>query len=263
MASLAGGVSDSSAVRFNHLWSVPLIAEKGCPIDDLEVDRECDAIKKSLVGNCIDWRSTVAHKREFLHCMQHCDILHFTGHGTSKGIALEYDAELGDPSKLGECQFVSPDDLRKMPFGQGKVPKLVFVSACHSELIGRVLVDCGVQHVVAIDKATPVLDKASLDFAGLFYRELFEGKSVREAFDTSRGSVRLEKHAAAGRSGLREEDKFLLLPDDPARALVHDQPVVARAEGQLSDATPDFLGRPSNLLRSVRVCGINAQGRWF
>ena len=58
--------------------------------------------------------------------------------------------------------------------GEARRPDLVFVSACHSEDVGRAFVKVGVPHVVAITKDSPVLDNASQEFAESFYAALLQ-----------------------------------------------------------------------------------------
>jgi hypothetical protein len=67
-------------------------------------------------------------------------ILHFSCHGHPLYLALE--------DGWGGLQTLGVDDLRKWITLGGKNLQFVFVSACHSSLIGQAFVDAGVQHVV-------------------------------------------------------------------------------------------------------------------
>jgi hypothetical protein len=58
------------------------------------------------------------------------------------------------------------------------VPKLVFLSACHSELAGHLFVKAGCQHVIACRASERVMDLTARLFMQFFYRALFQGKTV-------------------------------------------------------------------------------------
>jgi len=47
--------------------------------------------------------------------------------------------------------------------------QLVFLSACHSEQIGKVFLQNGVPHVICIKQEDEVLDQAALDFTKSLY----------------------------------------------------------------------------------------------
>jgi hypothetical protein len=143
-----------SKFYFNHLWSSPLLDQNGRPVDELEVDKERKMIE-DIIKKCgfeINFRSAVATSREFQLEAAHCDIAHFSGHGTDGQVALEHRCEPYTDS-IGQMDILSTKELKALCDESGFKPKLVFVSACHSEKIGNAFVEIGVPHVVAIRKS--------------------------------------------------------------------------------------------------------------
>lgn len=139
---------------FHHLWSSPLLDQQGRPVDELEVDKERkmieELIKKSDL-KMINFRSAVATCKEFQMEASNCDIAHFSGHGLDGQVGLEHRCEPYTDS-IGKMDILSTESLKKLCDECEFKPKLVFVSACHSEKIGNAFVEIGVPHVVAIRK---------------------------------------------------------------------------------------------------------------
>ena len=50
--------------------------------------------------------------------------------------------------------------------------ELVFLAACHSEMIGNAFLNAGVKHVVCIGQQDEVLDNAALLFTKFFYKAI-------------------------------------------------------------------------------------------
>lgn len=98
--------------------------------------------------------------------------MHFSGHGTSTGLAFE--TEVGVADQLG-CE-----DLGKfLRSGSEMKVKLAFVSACHSQSIGETFNLAGVPHVVAVRWDHKVPDTTCQKFERAFYTVLLEGKTVQ------------------------------------------------------------------------------------
>ena len=86
---------------------------------------------------------------------------------------------------------------------------VVFLAACHSELIGDMFIKSGVKHVVCIKQKDEVLDAAALTFTKFFYKDLMEQKTVCDAFFAAKGHVEF-------RYKKFESDMFTLLPKQDA-----------------------------------------------
>jgi hypothetical protein len=67
----------------------------------------------------------------------------------------------------------------------------VLVGACHSEQVGEIIKEkLPNAIVIAISKATPVLDKSATMFAEEFYDLILQGYSPLRAFKLAKSSVR-------------------------------------------------------------------------
>jgi len=67
--------------------------------------------------------------------------------------------------------------------------QLVFINACHSEAVARVFIDAGVPCVVAVNSELKIEDSIAQRFSESFYWQLFEGKTVEEAFRHARAAI--------------------------------------------------------------------------
>jgi hypothetical protein len=67
----------------------------------------------------------------------------------------------------------------------GDKVKLVFVSACHSEIIGNIFLQARVPIVVCVNSESMILSEVCGLFARNFYNYLFNGMSPNEAFSKS------------------------------------------------------------------------------
>jgi len=56
--------------------------------------------------------------------------------------------------------------------------KLAFVSACHSEIIGQILLNSGIPVVIAVNSNTEIADEVCLIFSRNFYMYLLQGLTV-------------------------------------------------------------------------------------
>ena len=205
------------------LFSAPLVAPDGEPLAALDIEAERNAIVRELttINRQIKLRIGFATTDELsLGIADGFNILHLSGHGHQDFLLFE-DGKGGSHQVTGEF-------LKKL-IGAGGPFELAIVSACHSELIGKMIVEAGVRHVVAIRCDVPVLDLAAIAFVGHFYRNLFRGESVQKAFEMAKlmveGNPELMKikpqlelvAQVEGEPFVNEENKFILLPtDDPS-----------------------------------------------
>ena len=142
-------------------------------------------------------------------------ILHFCGHGIPRSLVFEHD------SKLGVASRVSADSLQytTQPSG-GDGVDLVFISASHSENVGKAFIRAGAKHVIAIRQDEQLHDQTDASFAEQFYVSLVQGKSVRHAFTVAKQTLAV-KHR--GNTYLEfEHMKYIILPKDTNRIGIHD-----------------------------------------
>ncbi|MGQ9829980.1 MAG: CHAT domain-containing protein, partial [Roseiflexus sp.] len=274
-------------LRMLALIAAPLVRKEGdnlLPITPLPVYGEL----KALADICrrqnvaLTMQTAIATTAQignlFATAAQPFDILHFIGHGSWDGQSGTLVLE----DEVGVARSIDAAELQRLI---GHAPcRLAFLNACHSAGLAEVLLNAGVPHVVAINAAEPVLDRAACAFAERFYAALLAGSPLAEAFAAGRAAVatddelrRLLDPQTLQPYNLNEEIKFLLLPDgDP----IHEQPLVAappRGKPQielwrwdrtnLSPVSADpFVGRSRELhdiaraLRDNRCVAVHGMG---
>ncbi|MBU6360421.1 MAG: tetratricopeptide repeat protein, partial [Chloroflexi bacterium] len=251
--------------RMGVLWAAPLIYEKDGqrhPIDLLNVQQERQRLHDSLNeaghsgGNAVLLREMIATVPNLQKLLSiGCQILHYSGHGAPDFLAFEGEA--------GMAHALSADALRQLLQVAGAtVPKLVFVSACHSRVAGEAFAAAGVAHVVAVRVEQAVLDEAASVFARQFYLALLMGQTVRQAFAQGQQAVLNDYTLGTWGAAADEHDKFLLLPPDAD----HEQAILANGlRGQwraeqvpqaacvLPAAPSLFVGRGDDLQKAVAM----------
>jgi hypothetical protein len=152
-----------------------------------------------------------------------CRMLHYTGIGKPSCLIFEKE------KPVGETNVLSIETLTELFAAGGVRTQLVFVSARHSEIVGRAFIAAGVRHVVAMKWDAKVSDRAACIFAEFFYLSIAMGRTVRQAFEVA-------STAAVTETGVSSEDEqFLLLPADGE----HDLAVFDDAEmGEFVDESP-------------------------
>jgi hypothetical protein len=141
-------------------------------------------------------------------------VLHISCHGHPDYLALE--------NGCGDMQALPVEDLRRfIAIGGGNL-QVVFVSACFSRRAGEAFIAAGIKHVVCCRQDQKFRDVAAAEFAKNFYRALACKKSLRQAFYLAKEAVRVSPVVVDSRI---ESDKFLLLPEKPAKDEYHDVPV--------------------------------------
>ncbi len=117
--------------------------------------------------------------------MQHNpEILHFSGHGHTKGIGMETDAGL-----TNVIPNAALEDLFKL---YKNVIKIVVLSACHSSAQAEIISRIGIYVIGMNDEVDTT---AATEFSKGFYQALGEGKTVEQAF--SFGKVHLASYDTA------------------------------------------------------------------
>lgn len=204
---------------------------------------------QEMEGAAIVWKEVCATVPNFSRIVQSrdgCDVLHFSGHGVpardGKPPALTFEDD------NGLCHLMPGSNLKELFLAAefSKRVKCVFVSACHSEDIGKAFEEANVPHVVAVAAKSRVHDEASIKFADMFYNSLINGSSVKTAFDSAKYSV--EKDPMVGSIEAR---KFVLMgKGDPAKS----KPFASLARGSFrteskhthtdcNDVASPFVGR--------------------
>ena len=95
-------------------------------------------------------------------------------------------------TKLTDGELVSSKQLNKLIRQYGVKLELVFVAACKSEFVGRIFQRAGAKHVICVKEGAEVLDKAALIFARTFYKLIFRGLIICEAFNQAKAAVEFE-----------------------------------------------------------------------
>ncbi len=217
------------------LFSAPLVAPDGEPLDALDMKAERDSIVRELSAcqKRILLRIGYATVDELVKSIaEEFNILHLSGHGCEEFLLLE--------DGKGGSQPVPGDYLRRL-IRLGGPFELAIVSGCHSGQIGEKLAEAGIPHVVAIRCDVPVLDLAATVFIGQFLRTLFQGGSVKKAFDMAKFMVEGNPDVMKMKPQLKfmafkkgipfipEEKKFVLLPEESA---AHSEPLLSRKAPQ-------------------------------
>ncbi|MGQ9459459.1 MAG: CHAT domain-containing protein, partial [Anaerolineae bacterium] len=135
------------------------------------------------------------------------DVFHFDGHGNPEALALE--EEDGTTYRLPTAALVRL-------FRQGnRLPRLVVLSACESEALGRELTRQGIPWVVAMRR--PVDVGTTMAFVRPFYAYLAQGLSPRRAFAAARdGLARGEQDIPVLLQGRLVRDRPLCSAEGPA-----------------------------------------------
>jgi tetratricopeptide (TPR) repeat protein len=286
-----------SRPKILYLFSAPLVAPDGSPLDALDIKAERDAIVRELAA-CkkeISLRLGYATIDELARSIgENFNILYVSSHGHEEFLLFE--------DGKGGSQPVTGDYLKRLICMGGF--ELAIVTACYSEKIGEMLVEAGIRHVIAVQCDVPVLDEAAIVFIGQFFRSLFQGDSVQKAFEMAKlliegnpDVMKMESHLRfisheKGVPFVPEEKKFVLLPADrtahsdsllskevPSGSLVLGEPVPSRAA--LPVKPQSFVGRSVEMYdiinelitnRLVTITGVGGIGktmvaievaRWF
>jgi len=112
-------------------------------------------------------------------------------------LLLEHEQYIGE--------MVSEKRLRKIISNVWET-ELVVLAACDSEFAAKIFLKKGARHVVCIEESKEILDKAVLTFTNTFYRSVFDGLSICEAYSIS-------KNLTSNMHSHSEANKFKLMMD--------------------------------------------------
>lgn len=181
----------------------------------LQLDEEAREIRHEMErarhGDAVTFESRWATRtkdlgRELLQVQPH--IVHFSGHGGSKGLVLEADDRQGP-------HYVGAAALKKFFRAYRDQIQVVVLNACHSRPQAEAIAEA-----VGCAIGTPdrIGDKAALTFSASFYSSIAYGQSVQAAFDQAcamlkmKGFVDHEDPELVVRPGL-DPSKLFLIPD--------------------------------------------------
>ena len=68
--------------------------------------------------------------------------------------------------------------------------KLIFINACHSEMVGRAFLDLGVACVIVAQSQMKINDEFATKFSELFYDELIYGHTIQVAFKNAKNQLK-------------------------------------------------------------------------
>jgi len=173
-----------------HIAFIPSFPAKDSDKLDLETEYE---IMQDLTRDYPDfqfsrWRASMEHIQNAID--SGCFCFHFAGHGDQeKGLCIEGDL----PSDYAKI-YLDGKSLRKM-FQEitpsKNRPRIVFLAACHSEVVGeKLIMDKLVNHAVVCRKEYELDDNVAPIVSKEFYRRLLRGESVLEAFERAKGRLR-------------------------------------------------------------------------
>jgi hypothetical protein len=108
-------------------------------------------------------------------------IIHFSGHGTNKGIILE--------DQLGNHQLVTESSLENLFSLFSDTIKCVVLNSCYSKSQAEAI-SKHIPYVIGMNTAIP--DKTSIAFSIGFYRALGAGKSIDFAYNFGVNNIQLE-----------------------------------------------------------------------
>lgn len=157
-------------------------------------------------------------------------IVHFSGHGSMRQRILFSGTH-------GRAQAVDQQGLIDVFALYNKHVRVVLLNACFTKTQAH-----SISEVVdySIGAARPIGDKASVAFAGAFYRALGFGKSIRDAFKSARAELALTKMPRSRgielfvRNGINEGDRFPQIEIDPQLLVFSANPVKAKVIVQVT-----------------------------
>jgi hypothetical protein len=107
-------------------------------------------------------------------------IVHFSGHGTGKGLAFE--------NEMGEVQLVPQDALAELLSAYSPPLECVVLNACYSAVQAS-LVSLGVPYTIGMDGA--ISDEGGIEFTRGFYDAVGAGKTIEFAYAEGCRTIKL------------------------------------------------------------------------
>jgi hypothetical protein len=107
-------------------------------------------------------------------------IVHFSGHGTGKGLAFE--------NEVGEVQLVPPEALAEFLSAYSPPIECVILNACYSDVHGQ-LASLDVPYTIGMNGA--ISDEGATEFTRGFYEAVGAGKSIEFAYEEGCRTIKL------------------------------------------------------------------------
>ena len=116
-------------------------------------------------------------------------ILHVMCHGDYDADKKEYYLQF--ENEKAELFKLYPSTVKEL-FSQTDFSetKLIFINACHSEMVGRAFLELGVDCVIVAQSQLKIDDEFAKKFSELFYDELISPHSIRVAFDSAKTQLK-------------------------------------------------------------------------
>jgi hypothetical protein len=142
-----------------------------------------DALLRGKHRNCFELLlpQLAAGIQDFASALtrQQPHVVHFSGHGSvEQGIAFEGVGRAGRPA--------GREELTSLFKALARNARLVFLNACHTRdqaaILGRIF-----DYTIGTDSR--IRDGDARDFAGAFYRALFDGATVSGAFESAQSAL--------------------------------------------------------------------------
>lgn len=175
------------------MYSEPLVINDGVGIisvgDPVNYEEECSKVLEILKRKekRIKVQFEIATISQLMNVLSLSPrVLHIMCHGSYNKEKKQFYLAFEENRALSELYSENlKNRLKKIKFNT----QLVFINACFSEEVARVFYDAGVPCVVAVHSQTKIEDSIAQQFSELFYWQLFEGKSIEDAFQNARAAI--------------------------------------------------------------------------
>ena len=154
--------------------------------DAVDYEEECREIYETLQGKGvqINIMIEIATRTNLVNVLtKNPAILHILCHGEYDNVRKKF--YLCFEKANGELDRLYADDLKDILDKFETKVQLVFVNACHSEPVATVFSEAGVPCVIGVQSQLQIADVFARKFAQGFYNYIFDGMTVREAFNLS------------------------------------------------------------------------------
>lgn len=212
------------------------------PVSSTDYELEFDLVIKNIndIHRSVKYTKAVATIANFQKCLNEGPtILHFAGHGLTNRVFSQNKSKEGDflvfEDDRGKAHYVSCMELKKILGSLNKQPELVFVSSCHSRLVGEVFRAAGAKHVVCVKRSEQMLTRVAQLFSKNFYTAFFSCNSVCKAY--ANAIATLESEIIAQGLDPAEANKFELLIG--GSGLLHSCAEI----GGWADGFAEFVGK--------------------
>mmetsp|Transcript_12940 Transcript_12940/g.20741 ORF Transcript_12940/g.20741 Transcript_12940/m.20741 type:complete len:720 (+) Transcript_12940:64-2223(+) len=176
---------------------------------------------------------------EELSSTEDTSLLHISAHGTrvppdNSNYAFVMENE------CGFADFCLMSRLSKL-LQHCNIPRCVVLSACYSELAAHAFLASGARHVIACKKDQRIMDSSARYFNRFFYMALFNGHTVRRAFEIAKANVAAVVDAdspdtyevsTTRNSDTERLESFTSVPEDGDEEEDDEQEGYAQCEGE-------------------------------